>query len=231
MSARTAALRSAVGALALMATMGATWHSEHRVGDLDVTAVAVATPAEPSATDEALEVARLGGRSGTVQSSSTATSDCEGCSATGSAVTVVYANGRGATRADNVAHAWSTCVGCTSGTVSVQVVVLRHAGTLYATNRAFAANVACEGCTTSAEAYQLVVVAPGGKAFDRRDLADLTRWARERAAQVTAGSALRNATPPASEGERLVELQEQAAQALGELRTIHLDVDTSADPG
>ncbi len=231
MNARTTAVRSAVGALALIATTVATSHSEHRARDLDVTVVAVATPHEPSATDEALEVARLGGRSSSVQSSSTATSDCEGCRATGSAVTVAYVSGANWARADNVAHAWSTCVGCTSGTVSVQVVVLRHAGTVHATNRAFAANVACEGCTTSAEAYQLVVVAPGGKAFDRRDLAELARWARDRAAEMTAGSTLRTATPQASEGELLAELEGQAAEALGGIKTIHLDVDTSAAPG
>ena len=230
MSARTTVVRSAVSALAVVATLAATSHSEHRAGDLDVTVVAVATPAEPSATDEALEVARLGGRSSTVQSSATATSDCEGCSATGSAVTVAYVSGSGTARVDNVAHAWSTCVGCTSRTVSVQVVVLRHAGTVHATNRAFAANVACEGCTTAAEAYQLVVVG-GGKAFDRRELGELTSWADARAAQLTAGSTQRRATPPASEEELLAELEVQAAEALGGFRTLHVDVDTSAATG
>ncbi|HEU5242138.1 MAG TPA: hypothetical protein VFU25_08995, partial [Ornithinibacter sp.] len=92
------------------------------------------------------------------------------------------------------------------------------------------ANVACDGCTTGAEAYQLVVVG-GGKAFDRRDLGELTRWADARAAQLTAGSTQRSATPPASEEELLAELEGQAAEALGGLRTLHVDVDTSAAPG
>ena len=230
MSARATARRAVVGVVALLATTVATHHSEHRGEQLDVTVVAVATPADPSATDDALEVARLGGRSSRVQSSSTATSDCEDCSAVGSAVTVAYVSGARTTRADNVAHAWSSCVGCTSTTVSVQVVVMRHAGTLRADNRAFAANVACETCTTSAVAYQLVVVAPGGKAFDRRALAELTRWARAQAAEATDGPALRRAAPPPSEDERLRELEEQAAKALGRFRTIHVDVDTSAAP-
>ena len=99
MNARTIARRSAVGLVALLATVVSTSHSEHRVGSLDVTVVAVATPAEPSASDDAVKVARLGGRSSTVQSKPTATSDCDGCSATGSAVTVAYVNGAGATRA------------------------------------------------------------------------------------------------------------------------------------
>lgn len=231
MNARTTARRWAAGALALVATVATTSFSEHRVRDFDVTVVAVATPAEPTATDGALEVARLAGRRSTVQSTSTATSDCAGCSASGSAVTVVYVSGARALRADNVAHAWSTCVGCTSRAVSVQIVVLRRVGTIHAANRAFAANVACEGCTTSAVAYQLVVVAPDGTSFDRRALTDLARWASDQAAEPTAGKALRQATPRASERERLAELEEKAAGALGQVRTIRMDVDTSAAPG
>ena len=231
MTARLLPRRIAAGALCALVTVAATSPFEHGAGDrdLDVTVVSVATPAEPSATDEAVVVDRLHGRSSTVQSSSTATSDCDGCSATASAVTVTYVNGSGSARVDNVAHTWSSaCRDCTSSGVSVQVVVLRRAGTVHATNRAFAANAACEGCTSSAAAYQLVVLAPGGRAFDRRTLAELTEWARAQAAQAIGGPAARSVAPDESAGDRLAELEEQTADALGGVTTLHRDVDVSA---
>ena len=64
-----------------------------------------------------------------------------------------------------------------------------------AANRAFAANVACTGCTTTAVAYQLVVVGRGGKVFDRRDLADLTEWARAQVTDPAPATMLRGAAP------------------------------------
>lgn len=60
--------------------------------------------------------------------------------------------------AHNVAYAESTCTGCTSAAVSVQIVLSgRGAESLHADNRAVALNVNCTGCTTTAVALQFVV--------------------------------------------------------------------------
>jgi hypothetical protein len=230
-NAAAAVRRSAAGLLAVLATVSATEHSEHRERALDVAVIAIASTAQPQASDDAVEVARLGGRATTVQSDAVATSDCDGCDATASAVTVTYVDGARSARVDNVAHAWSSCVGCGATSVSVQVVVLRRALDLHANNRAFAANVACDGCTTTAVAYQLVVVAPGQRTFSRRALDELTRWARDQAAAVVGGPAQRLATPQSDAHGGLDELSAQAERALGHVRTVSGDVDTSTAPG
>ena len=227
MSARTVVRRSVTGLVVGATVLGSMWWGGHDRGELDVAAVAIASAGEPSVQDEEVEVARVGGRSGAVQSDSTATSDCDGCVATGVAVTVAYVDGRAGARLDNVAHAWSSCTGCTSRTVSVQVVVLRREGAVRAANRAFAANVACTGCTTTAVAYQLVVVAKGGRVFDRGDLAELTEWARAQVTDPVPGATLRGAVPREAEGDRLAELQEQADRALGSVTVVSKDADRS----
>ena len=159
MNARTTARRSAAGVLALLATVAATSDAEHRNG----TSTSRSSPSRRRTSRlRPTTPSRWHVWAGEQHGAEHVDGDerlC-GCSASGSAVTVVYVGRGRVVRADNVAHAWSTCVGCSSSAVSVQVVVLRRAGTLHAANRAFAANVACEGCTTSAVAYQLVVVAP-----------------------------------------------------------------------
>lgn len=223
---RGAALRGATaGVIAVLTVVGAGWGSDDRQRHLDVTAVAVSSTDRPDATDEAVEVGRLGGHGASVQSSSTATSDCDGCTAVSVAVTVAYGTGSGTAALDNVAHAWSTCAGCSSRTVSVQVVVLRRAGAVRAANRAFAANIACTGCTTTAVAYQVVVVSPRGRTFGRADLADLVEWARGQAGAAPSGPALRSAAPWPSPREALAELEDRADEALGGARTLRSDVD------
>jgi hypothetical protein len=221
------ARRSAAGALAAVTALGATWWGGHHDHDLDVTVVAIPSAEQPSVSDEAVKVERLGGRSSTVQSDAAATSDCDGCDATGVAVTVAYVDGSRGGRMDNVAHAWSSCTDCTSRTVSVQVVVMRRAGPVQANNRAFAANVACTGCTTTAVAYQLVVAGARGKVFDRHDIADLTEWARAQVTDPVPETMLRSAAPRTSDEDRLAELEEQATRALGEVTTVRGDVDRS----
>jgi hypothetical protein len=88
-------------------------------------------------------------------------------------VQVVYADGPEVS-ADNVAAAWSSqCVGCTSSSVAVQVVLLgRKATGVTVANRALALNAACEGCTTNALAVQFVI--QGG---NRRELTEQARAA------------------------------------------------------
>jgi hypothetical protein len=229
MRARAAVRGAAAGSLAVLTALGAGWGSEHHEDGraLDVTVVAVPSSDQPEVTDEAVQVRRLGGRSATVQSTSTATSDCDGCTATATAVTVAYANGSGAARLDNVAQAWSTCEGCSSRTVSVQVVVLRRAEAVRAANRAFAANVACTGCTTSAVAYQLVVVSPRGRTFSRADLADLVEWARAQTQVPEPTTALRSTGPRSATTDPLDELEARAGEALGPVQTLRRDVDRS----
>ena len=234
MSTNTVVRRGAAGLLAVVATVASTWgyHDDGDAGrQLDVTVVAAASPDEPSASDDALEVRSLGGRSVTVQSSSTATSDCDGCTSTASAVTVTYVSGARTTRADNVAAAWSTCVGCASRTASVQVVVLRRPTDLHATNRALALNASCDGCTTTSVAYQLVVLAPGGRSLDRRALADLAAWAEQVAVEANGAPAQRSLrAAPSSPDRHLADLEDQVSAALGPVTTVRADVDTSA-PG
>jgi hypothetical protein len=227
MSARTVVRRSAAAVLVAATTFAATSWGGHRSHELDVAAVAITSPDHPTVDDEEVKVARLGGRSSTVQSDSTATSDCDGCDATSIAVTVAYVDGRRGARLDNVAHAWSSCTDCSSRTVSVQVVVLRRAAEVRAANRAFAANVACTGCTTTAVAYQLVVVGSRGKVFDRKDLAELTAWARDQVTAPVSAATLRGAAPTDSDEDRLAELEQQATRALGAVRTVQGDVDRS----
>ena len=58
---------------------------------VDVSAVAIATAEEPRRSDHAVEVDHVRGRDVATRTTTTATSDCDGCVATSSAVTVTYA--------------------------------------------------------------------------------------------------------------------------------------------
>ncbi len=226
MSAQAVVRRTLAGLVVAATVLTTSSWGGHRGHDLDVAAVAIASPDDVAVDDEAVEVQRLGGHSNTVQSDATATSDCDGCEANGVAVTVAYVDGSRGARLDNVAQAWSSCAGCTSRSVSVQVVVLRRPGPVRAANRALAVNAACTGCTTTAVAYQLVVAGSRGRVFDRRDLAELTAWARDQLAPSVPSARLRVA-PEASDEDRLAELEEQASRALGAVETLRGDVDRS----
>ena len=221
---RAAAVAVVVGSLAMVPS---SLHDGPRSA-VDVSAVAIATAEEPRRSDHAVEVDRVRGRDVATRTTTTATSDCDGCVATSSAVTVTYAKADGTARADNVAHAWSSCVGCESRTVSVQVVVLTRAATLRANNRSLAANIACVECTSTAAAYQLVVVSPHGRVFDDAALEELRRWARS-AAEELGGTrteqGLRAAPGSSTTHEALADLERQARKALGPVTTLRRDAD------
>lgn len=134
-------------------------------GSADVVAAAHAAAGMADRTDARSGVGRLP-RGGHARSTATASADCTGCTGRARTVQVVYADGP-QVAADNVAAAWSsTCVGCESSSVAVQVVLLgRRTTEATVANRALALNAACDGCTSSALAVQLVIA--GG---NRREL-------------------------------------------------------------
>jgi hypothetical protein len=105
--------------------------------------------------------------------------------------------------------------------------VLRRPTDLHATNRALALNASCDGCTTTSVAYQLVVLAPGGRSLDRRELADLAAWAQEVASEANGAPAMRSLRAAPSQDQRLAELEDQVSAALGRVTTVRADVDTS----
>jgi hypothetical protein len=223
---RTAAVALLVSSLAVVQSSSA----QGPRTELDVTAVAITSPGDRTRSDHAFEVGRLRGRDVATQASATATSDCDDCVATSSAVTVSYVKVDRTARADNVAQAWSSCAGCESHAVSVQVVVLRRAASVRADNRALAANAGCSECSTSAVAYQLVVVSPEARAFDDRALEELRRWA---AAEARAGKSggpdagLRAARPPSADAS-LARLEQQVRRSLGQMTTVRRDADVVA---
>lgn len=203
---------------------------------LDVTSVAIPTLREPVSRDEGFAEGRLS-RDASTEVTSTATSNCAGCSAASSSVGIVYVSAPGTVRADNVATAWSSCVQCSAGSVAVQVVVLRSPGDLIAANnRSFAANVTCDQCRTSAAAYQLVVVSREGRMFDKQAIEDLRAWARAEAgamsndqADLSSQGPRRAATVPNGQSQ-LDQLEARARAALGDVTTVRRDADVHLAP-
>lgn len=128
----------------------------------DIESASAAIPVKPGATaqDESTRYRRVNARNVRADSVATATSNCDGCSASSATLQIVYARYARTLAADNVATAWSTCKNCSSSAVSLQVVVVRPGGTITAANRSTAFNVACVGCKTNAAAIQIVIVAP-----------------------------------------------------------------------
>ncbi len=141
--------------------------------DLDAASTAIPTPARPSVDTTTKSLLRAGASNTKATAVAAAASDCVGCTGRAGTLQVLYFDGSGAVSADNVANAVSQCPDCpadaVAGTVSiavsVQVVLARRADQLVVNNRAFSVNVACNGCTARAEAYQFVLA--GGS---RRDL-------------------------------------------------------------
>jgi hypothetical protein len=128
----------------------------------DIESASAAIPLKPGATaqDESTRYRRVNARNVRADSVATATSNCDGCSASSATLQIVYARYARTLTADNVATAWSTCKNCSSSAVSLQVVVVRPGGTITAANRSTAVNVACVGCKTNAAAIQIVILAP-----------------------------------------------------------------------
>jgi hypothetical protein len=83
---------------------------------------------------------------------------------------VVYASGSRQLVARTVARASSSCTGCRSAALSLQIVVALRPEQIRAVNTSEAVNVSCDSCTTTAAAYQFVVAADS-----RRELSAMTR--------------------------------------------------------
>lgn len=221
-SRRVAAILSAVAVLG-----GTGWSaasSSHEAKSADLTAVAIASAADPNASDEAFAVTQLGsGHSVSGDASAGADTNCDGCSSTATTVSVVYVNKTKEARLDNIATAATTgCTDCSSAAVSVQVVVLRHPQTVVANNRSLAVNAMCEGCTSSAAAHQIVVVAPRGDRLDPRELAELREWAHMQAAgPATSTMGLRSTAKSSTQRE----LEDRLRGALGPITTVSYDAD------
>jgi hypothetical protein len=165
--------------------------------------------------DEADQVITLLGMSARADAVATASTTCQGCRSRAVAVQVVKARWAWRVRADNVATSWASCRECTSEVVSVQLVLTPRRAAVSANNRAFAATAGCDGCTTRAVAYQLVVqAAPADDELPGlRDA--LAAWARRQPAPgapelpVGSPSARRVTRPP------LAELGQEVTDAIG----------------
>jgi hypothetical protein len=161
------------------------------VRGLDAVALALASPHTPTPVERAVTVGHLHpwGAGSETESTAGATADCDGCTAKATALAVVYGNGPGRVRADNLATSMTgSCSGCGTVAVSVQVVMLRRAGTVEANNRATAVNAACTECRASSAAYQTVIVDPRGRRLSARDLAVHLDWLRDQADKVASSS-------------------------------------------
>lgn len=224
--------------IAAVVTAGLSLNASSAVGSgpppVNVSAVAIATSARPTATESAFDAGRLTGSRGSSEVTSTAVSDCDDCTATSVSVGVVYGDAPRPVEAENVASAWSSgCTNCASASVSVQVVVLRRPGATVVNNRSLAANAACVSCTASSAAFQLVLVSPEGKTFGRDDIAELREWAEALAEAMAAPPpTARLRSSAASDGNRhLAELEHRAKAALGDASTLKRDVNMRSATG
>ena len=187
--------RSRVAALvAALAVLGSTgWTAADAArdhGQLDVTALAIASEAQHATVDDALDVGRLSGRLVDSNVVAGANTTCDGCSSRATTLGVVYVNHGERIVVDNLATAASSgCTECSSVAVSAQVVVLRRADAVVANNRSLAVNAVCVSCTASAAAYQFVIVAPKGATLTADDVDVLRSWVQTQADELTAGSA------------------------------------------
>jgi hypothetical protein len=217
---RATALLSALAVIG-----GSGWSAANKAQDphaFDLAAVAVATDAIPSVTDNAFDVTRLGGGNVNAEVTAGADTNCDGCSSTAASLGVVYVNNPGEAKVDNLATAaTSACTDCDSASLSVQVVVMRRAGTIVANNRSLAVNAACEGCHASAAAYQFVVVAPGNQQLRPQDIAELREWAQAQLDALTSGSVgLRSMAQPVP-----AEVEKHLRAGLGQSASVHAKVD------
>jgi hypothetical protein len=202
------------------------------VRGLDAVALALASPKRPTPVDRAVTVGRLHGWGAGSQTESTAgaTADCDGCSATATALTVVYGSAVRSVRADNLATSTtSSCTDCGTVSVSLQLVLLRRAGSIEANNRATALNAACTSCRASSAAYQTVIVDPRGRALSASTLAELRDWLQDQADQMAAGpapQALRKSAAPTTTPQSVLDQRLQSALGPNAKVTTTVDVDT-----
>ena len=128
----------------------------------DVESASSAIPGAPgaSAQDESIRYRQINARTVRADSVATATSSCDGCTASTVTLQFIYARNARTLTANNVAVAWSSCTNCSATALSVQVVIAHRAGTVTAGNRSLSLNVVCAGCNSSAAAIQIVIVTP-----------------------------------------------------------------------
>jgi hypothetical protein len=121
-----------------------------------------AIPGAPGATaqDESIRYRQVNARTVRADSVATATSSCDGCTASTVTLQFIYARNARTLTANNVAVAWSSCTNCSATALSVQVVIAHRAGTVAAGNRSLSLNVVCAGCNSSAAAIQIIIVTP-----------------------------------------------------------------------
>ncbi|MDV3222141.1 hypothetical protein [Intrasporangium sp.] len=228
--------RRAAAVVSALAIVGGTgWSAASKAGDdrgADLTAVAIASAADPAATDDAFGVARLGsGRGVSADASAGADTNCDGCTSSASVMSVVYVNHSRTVEVDNLATSATTgCTDCSSEAVSLQVVVLRRTQTVVANNRSLAVNAVCESCTSSAVAHQIVVVAPRGGQLSAKDLAALREWVRGQgpasssaarsAPEPSAKSSARSPSTSSPGSPAKQELEQHLRHALGPLTTL-----------
>ena len=165
-----------------------------------------------------------------MKTTASAASDCDDCSATATALHIVYLDRPTDATLDNVTVAWSHCVGCSSIAVSVQVVVLRRPQTVRANNRALAVNAVCDGCLTAAAAYQLVVVGDRRDRLSRSDKEQLREWVIARAAAMRAEPAPGTAgtSTVALGASPLDQLEALLVDGLGGATTLERDADVKS---
>ena len=128
----------------------------------DVESASSAIPGAPGATarDESIRYRQVNARTVRADSVATATSSCDGCTASTVTLQFLYARNARTLTANNVAVAWSSCTNCSATALSVQVVIAHRAGTITAGNRSLSLNVVCAGCNSSAAAIQIIIVTP-----------------------------------------------------------------------
>jgi hypothetical protein len=173
-----------IASLVTGATGTASMVTYRRGQDFDL--VASANPATPRSTDtdRTAMFERARGKRAQADAVAAASSTCDSCRGTATAVQVIYVGKAKKGTADNLATAWASCKDCGAVSVSVQVVVVRPGTDLTARNRAQAVNSACVGCTSAAIAIQLVVVTSKHQAFSRQGRQQLEALASELEAQL-----------------------------------------------
>ena len=203
-----------------------------RSSNLETASVAIPLAPGSSAVDEAIRARHAVHWSVRANGVATATSNCDGCSASALTMQVVYARYAGKVTANNVATAWSACSGCRSIALSFQLIVSRKGTSLTVANRALALNAACVSCHTTSAAIQVVTVSPRVRELSARALAriqstlesQLASGSAPQASTFAAPAAGPNAVPetlPSELTAKTNQIQSIVASDLGSTSTTH----------
>lgn len=217
-SSRIAGTVAGALALALGSTMMSSLaHPGRGSEDVDLTASAHPTKAEPAVTDAEFDVSSTWRSKVTADTSALASATCDDCRGDATAVQVIYAHDPDEVAVDNAAVAWSQCRSCGSGALSVQVVVVDEGRKVTANNRAIATNAACHRCDTSALAFQLVVVAPDDEPLSDSGIRDLRDWVEKQSRLMRRGADGTSRRPPSEKvaSAAMVSLKRLVNQDLG----------------